>query len=252
MRFNICLLFLITYVTSVPSCTARSYCMGCNSATANICDSCFNWGSGKVGARALSSNTCTNLLSTTAINDCKIYSGTNDGSTQTISNCFFCGKDFLNLNSNDTTVTCSNTSSHDTCSDKLLNCNQTVCSTTDGSTYTLSCGLCKKKYAGAGTATTNAGYNSCSPTGVLTNCEYHYLSGSSTLACYSCKSNYAVASTAISCTAYTTDGNCRMLNSSGDCNTCWHSYYWDASTCKLTAFVTIFSSVALAIFTLLN
>merc|ERR1712159_204826 len=42
------------------------YCMCC-SAT-DTCDACFNWGSGKVGARSLATNTCTATLSRTTAN----------------------------------------------------------------------------------------------------------------------------------------------------------------------------------------
>merc|ERR1712151_189741 len=110
-------------------------------------------------------------------------------------------------------------------------------------------GMCKKNYAPSGTLTASIGSSACATTGVITNCEYHYLS-SSTTACYSCKSNYAVASTSTSCTSYTTDKNCRQLNSSGTCSYCWHAYYWNATVCKLASSIVALSLIVLPIVTL--
>merc|ERR1712159_651908 len=110
--------------------------MGCHASTANVCLSCFNWGSGSVGARALASNTCANKLSTTLVTDCKYYSGTNGGTTQTANNCSICKKDYMNINSATPTVACSNTASNTTtCTGKISNCEQTVCLTTNGTNY---------------------------------------------------------------------------------------------------------------------
>lgn len=211
MKLTLCLLLLTSFVATTPSCASSLYCMGCAMSTADSCNSCFNWGSGSIKARALASNACTNALTTTAITDCKFYSGTNGGSTQTIGNCSLCSKDYLNMNNNTTTVTCSDTAANTTtCTGKVANCDQTACYTADGTNYTLACKMCSKGYAGSGTATENAGYASCATSSVISNCEYHYLSGASTLACYSCASNYAVASTPTTCSAYTTDSNCRQ------------------------------------------
>lgn len=252
MKLTLCLLLLISFVATTPSCAASGYCMGCAMSTADSCTACFNWGSGSVGARALASNACANKLTTTAITDCKFYSGVNGGSTQTINNCSMCNKDFLNMNNNGTpTVTCSDTAANTTtCTGKVSNCDQTSCYTADGSSYTLACYMCSKGYTGTGTATENAGYASCTQTGIISNCEYHYLSGASTQACYSCASGYAVASTGTTCSAYTTDSNCRMLHSDGTCSNCWHAYYWNVSTCKLRAMVTVLSTISLAILAL--
>lgn len=222
--------------------------MGCSNVTANACLSCFNWGSGSIGARSLISAACTSALTTTAVTDCKFYYGTNNGTTQTLSNCMMCNKDFYNMNASTTVVTCSNTAASTTvCTGKIDNCAQTACYTADGTTYVSRCKTCNSGYTGSGTATTDIGYSACSKTGILVNCESHYLSGSATTACYSCASNYAVASTSITCSAYTTDGNCRQLDSAGACSQCWHAYYWNTSTCKLTAFMTVIPMMALAV-----
>merc|ERR1711976_1021342 len=60
------------------SCLESMYCMGC-SAT-NVCSSCFNWGSGSVGARSLASNTCTTKLTKTTT-DAQNYNGTHTNSS---------------------------------------------------------------------------------------------------------------------------------------------------------------------------
>jgi len=58
------------------SCTAANYCMACSSSTTDACTSCFNWGSGKIGAKALNSTSanCQTALSLT-VTDAKFYSG---------------------------------------------------------------------------------------------------------------------------------------------------------------------------------
>ena len=211
MKFALCLLLLTTYVATSPSCASSLYCMGCSMSTADHCESCFNWGIGTIGARALASNACTTQLKTTAITDCKFYSGTNDGTLQTINDCTQCNKSFLNMDLNSFLVTCNDTAINTTiCTGKVSDCLQTSCYTADGTNYVLACSICNKGSAGSGIATENAGYESCATkTGIL-NCDYHYLHGASTLACYSCASNYAVDSTFTTCSAYTTDPNCRQ------------------------------------------
>ena len=224
--------------------------MGCDTNTADSCLACFNWGSGSIGARALISALCTTAITTALVTDCKFYSGFGNGTTQSLSNCSMCNKDFINQNANTTTVTCSNTAANTTtCTGKIDNCLQTACYTADGTTYVNNCNMCIKNYAGTGTAT-GVGWSSCAASTAITNCEYQFLPGASTNACYSCKSNYAVASTSLTCSAYTTDGNCRQLDSSGDCAYCWHAYYFNISTCKLTAFMTAISMMSLTVLAL--
>jgi len=247
MKLLCLLLALTSYVVTVPSCAASGYCMGCDMSTANTCTSCYNYGSGSIGARALASSACANKLATTLVTDCKFYSGYNAGSAQTVNNCQRCNsKTYLNMNLNTLTVGCSDTAiSTSTCTGAIANCEQTACYTADGSAYVLSCQMCAKGYSGTGVATENAGYASCSTANNIANCEYHYLAGASTLSCYSCATGYAVASTPTSCTAYTTDSNCRQLHTDGTCSQCMHNYYWNTSTCKLTALVTVLSTVTM-------
>jgi|ERR1712232_828559 len=135
MKLILCLLLLTTYIaTKDPSCESGHYCMACSATTANHCDACFNWGTGSVKARALEANTCQGALSTTAVTDCKYYSGTNDGKTQTADNCSVCNsKNYLNIITTTTvegknttktvTLTCSDTSATAaTCSSPVSNC----------------------------------------------------------------------------------------------------------------------------------
>merc|ERR1712048_1025517 len=86
----------IQYVfTAQGTPAATSYCMG-NNDNATTCSSCFNWGSGTVGARNLATNACTTKV-TNAITDCKYYSGLTT-TTKTCSDCGVCdGKTWLNV-----------------------------------------------------------------------------------------------------------------------------------------------------------
>merc|ERR1712193_202347 len=140
--------------------------MGC-SAT-NVCNTCFNFASGKVGAKSLASNTCTAALTRT-ITDAKFYSGTltNTG------------------NFNHFSAGCKSNSK------KYLYVDYTA-----AAPYTAYCQLCKKGKGG------NATYTACTGT-AITNCDYAVGTG-----CGVCKSKYAVASTGTTCTSFTSDGNC--------------------------------------------
>lgn len=106
---------------------------------------------------------------------------------------------------------------------KVADCEYPAVVKTSTSAATAYCGMCKKSKGG------NTAYTSCAGT-AITNCEYH--SGTN---CYSCKSKYAVASTGTTCSSFTTDSNCRRLNSDSTCGHCWHSYYFNGATCKLFA-----------------
>ena len=70
----------------------------------------------------------------------------------------------------------------------------------------------------------------------IQNCEFDYINGQSKN-CYSCKASYAVTSTGTTCTSYTNDGNCRTLHTDGNCNYCYHAYYWDTTYCTLKSLI---------------
>lgn len=236
----------IAYSQATVTCTASSYCMGCSSTAATGCLSCFNWGSGKVGARQLSSAatyTCTTALAVTTT-DCKVYSGAAYYG-YTSGTCRWCkSKTWLNnsvSSASVTTKTCSNTAIITaTCSASVSNCHQMVC--TDyaaalSSTDYSKCGTCKKGYWGTIDTTTDL-YTACinSGTNPASNCDYYSPTSAHANVCMMCKSNYAVKYSNSSCYAYTTDKNCRALQSDNtNCMTCWDAYYWNATVCKLNA-----------------
>jgi len=90
----------------------------------------------------------------------------------------------------------------------------------------------------------NVGYTACA-TMTITNAEYGLNTNSAHV--YSCKSGYAVANANTSCTAFTTDSNCRKLGSTGAyCGQCWYAYYFTTTTCTLGANLMAFAGLVLA------
>lgn len=237
----------VNVAQSAVTCAATSYCMGCSSTASTGCLSCFNWGSGKVGARKLSSAspyTCVTALSVKTT-DCKVYSGSATYSG-TSGSCALCkGKTWLNKavsTASVSTHTCSNTAINTTTctsASKITNCEQMVCQdyAATGSTDFSKCGMCKKGYWGTVDATTML-FSTCTNSGTapVTNCDAYTIRSSTLAGCYYCKSNFAVKYADMSCHAYTTDKNCRALQSDNtNCMTCWDAYYWNATVCKLNA-----------------
>lgn len=218
---------------------ATSYCMG-NVNDATTCSACFNWGKGgTIGARDLATNACANAV-TNAITDCKVYSSTKT-TTNSLQDCMQCNsKDWYNITDHATAATrtraCSDTAaSTTTCSATVSNCDQSMCFTSAAAAVSVGCRMCKSGYMMSGTAISsndgNVGYPSC-VTMTIANADY----GSpidSTKVLY-CKSDYAVATAGTSCISFTTDSNCGQLGSTDAyCGVCWHSYYFDTTTCKL-------------------
>merc|ERR1711879_324004 len=123
------------------SCAASMYCMGC-SAT-DVCDACFNWGSGTVGARSLASNTCTAALTRTTGN-VMYYSGTHTNTSNFVWYSLRCksGRVF-DVDSTSTapyTVACNTTGAVTAVTD----CEANATDKTASSTTTAKCMLCKK------------------------------------------------------------------------------------------------------------
>lgn len=58
---------LITNSYTVPYCIPKDYCMACNATTKNVCDACFNWGSGILYPRYVLDSTCRNLMAKTKV-----------------------------------------------------------------------------------------------------------------------------------------------------------------------------------------
>merc|ERR1711862_443211 len=112
----IVLIAMIASAMSAPSCQATDYCMGCHMTTANSCTSCFNWGSGTVGARSLTTtnnlgNCITALPSALTTSNCKMYSGSalSTATTKGSSNCSWCPKKYLTYTLTGTTEVCTDT-----------------------------------------------------------------------------------------------------------------------------------------------
>merc|ERR1712110_77026 len=151
-------------------------------------------------------------------------------------------------------TTCTKTSSTYA---EVSNCGDgsTVFFSGTGLTTSSFCAMCKKDYKNGTTLDSNSGgYTTCASGNAYTNCEYSFAyngagynsAATQTHYCYSCKSKYAVNSSANLCSTYTLDSNCRQLTSAGDCGTCWYSYYFDASKCKLASSLMTFAGLALA------
>ena len=83
-------------------------------------------------------------------------------------------------------------------------------------------------------AINGSGSGVCLKGQIINNCDLGFQSSASVNLCYTCKTNYAVAYDSLSCVSYSSDRNCRRLNSDNQtCWYCWNSYYWDLTTCKL-------------------
>lgn len=257
MKFFITILALCLIgnsFTAQGTCATASYCMGCVDDAAT-CNSCFNWGKGTVGARYLASAACANKISTNAVTDCKYYYG---GATATkmIHDCMQCNsKDWANVTYSAVAAsivnTCSNTAINTTtCASTVSNCAQSLCYGT-ASSAVVGCSQCKSGYVGSGTAIGNStiGHAACVASSIANSA---IMMNGSTVNVYTCKSGYAVASAnSTTCTAFTTDSNCRKLSSTW-CGECWHSYYFNAKVCVLNAQLIALSGLALVVLAFFN
>ena len=70
--------------------------------------------------------------------------------------------------------------------------------------------------------------------------------------CIECTHGYAVADGGFSCLSYSSDPNCRQLNETRECYSCFEGYYFEGSICtkhsiiaKLTAIIATFFIVTL-------
>lgn len=227
------------------SCAPANYCMGCSATVANHCTSCFDWGSGTVGARGMAtvssvSNCIAARPAALATTNCKFYLTVNTSATaKTSMNCMWCNKKYLAYNATTSAETCTDTVT--TGCTAIANARFTRCNTSSTSVVTSGTYLCNSGYYASGTVVA-AGYPTCT-SGSIANCDIALTS----TACYTCKSKYAVSSTS-TCAAFTTDSNCRQLNSAGTCEHCWDAYYWNTTTCKLASSVLSVTLMAVAAF----
>lgn len=237
MKLTILLTFCLiaTALAVTPACVAANYCKGCSETVATTCTSCHNWKMGKIGAKYLATDKC--LLSVTAIANCKIYSsGLTVASTLSTGACLMCDSGYTMVETTTTgpviTPTCVKTKP--TACTLVANCSNTNCKTSDaGVTFTTpTCNSCD---SGKGASTASA----CAGT-IVANCDTALWNGTAQ-ACHYPKSNYAVASTGLTTVAYTTDKNCQQLQSvtATNCENCWDGYYWNTTSCKLSAKVMV-------------
>ena len=233
--FSISLIFL-NCCKAYDRCVPENYCMACSLNTANKCEACFNWGSGKILAKALNTTTePNNCLMDVGIkvNDCKYYIGTTTDSalTATVETCQQCSKTFLIWKAESSVATCNNEATNCT---KISNCQTTICfigavETTSG------CRMCNKNYSGSNFDLVNSsGSARCVKANSINNCEYTKQQSTTVTHCYACKKDYAVSFNDLYCEGFTSDSNCRKLaTDNSGCWYCWHSYYWDMDFCKL-------------------
>jgi len=241
--FAIASILLANYSLQTTTCVATNYCMSCDSTTANQCGSCFNWGSGSLGARSTATTSGVQHCQTArpsglATTDCKFYSTVaSTATTKSYGNCGWCKKKYLTYNASTLAEVCTDTAL--TGCTAVSNAEWTNCYTATSGTVSAGASVCSKGYYGSGTAT-NGGYPTCTK-GSVSNCDW----AATSTTCYFCKSKYA-RSTTSTCTSYTTDSNCIQLDANSACSTCWNAYYWNATTCKLAAGIMSVAFMAVA------
>merc|ERR1712066_243680 len=172
ISITILALFVIGYSTATLGTPAKtSYCMG-RVDKKTTCSACFNWGTGTVGARELSSTGTCLIKVTNAVTSCLIYNG-KITKTKAYNDCIACNKKiWLNIAETKQAITsigCSDTAIvAKTCLSKVLNCGQNMCpSDVTNSKVHPGCRQCAKGYIGLtkieNTASTKAimGYKTC-------------------------------------------------------------------------------------------
>lgn len=228
MNLAIVLLFIVasTAFAGTPACAPTDYCMSCDETNTTRCLSCFNFGTGKVRARYLTSHKCLNTA--TVIIDCQYLSPFLTSVDPNVSSgCFKCANSdhavIFNSFPTPDTIHCKALPTGCTA---IVGCEQMHCSTTDGKNYTAKCLLCAK---GKGTFVAGGVTTQCN-TPIMINCDYM-----SDNKCYWPSNGYVVDFEGTATVSYTTDGNCKSLQQTTrtNCRVCWDGYYWDTSMCKL-------------------
>jgi len=220
--------------------------MACSSNA--TCDACHSWASGTIKPRELKSANCDTEYSST-ITNCKYYTGLENSTDIYANTCVECmSNSWLNVEYRDKSVGLVSNATYpgtakcavspleaSTCSEMIANCQQNACiKITEDSAHHRQCMMCKKGYRGENGPMVRAGYQKCTNTGLIANCDYHRQEGSSTLeSCFICKEYYAVSSDGKTCKAFSAIKDCRKLNSSGTCHWCNIGYYWAGAVCKL-------------------
>lgn len=171
------LVVLFTSCSAYDRCVPENYCMACSLTVTNKCEACFNWGSGKILAKALNTSADPNncLMDVgTKVKDCKYYNGSTTTAELTTSSttCSQCNKDFLKWTSSTSTAVCQN-EPYGLCL-SIPNCLTTTCFI--GSTVTTrGCRQCKRNYSGSNYDGNNdAGSERCVKAIAINNCEYSF------------------------------------------------------------------------------
>lgn len=156
-----------------------------------------------------------------------------------------------NMSTNWSTLTCVKKSST---YKEIDNCDQTMYTEGTGVTTVKVCTLCNENYTPATVDTTHyTGYTTCTKTLKTANCKYaagyssNYATGNQGTTCVYCKEDFAMDSTGLVCLSYTKDSNCSKLILGGAaCQSCWWSYYFDGTKCKLASSLISFAFIGLA------
>merc|ERR1712048_736771 len=212
-----------------------SWCSG-NVDDSTKCSACMNWGlSTKIGAREFASEACANKVTNT-VTDCLYYFPT-ISSTKSTADCMKCNnKTWINMEDNATAanikLACSDTAVDTTnCATAVSNCAQSVCYKPSGT---------KKMNQ----ANTGGLYPTCAQATITNAAIGHMLDNTMV---YTCATGFAVANNQLSCVAFTADANCRRLGTGNTyCADCKDSYYFDGTTCTLSAKLMSFAAIVMA------
>lgn len=200
--------------------------MACNALIENHCDACFNWSTGYYTARFLKGGECKDKIIGSQVNgttlevaSCLYYSGTNNGTEQTIDNCLRCNKSWLNYNENTKKASCNNNAF--TSSDNenfregipIENCEQNVRvigdKTNSKALFVDACRQCKKNYSGKKGTFAKVGYKECREGSDIANCQF-VMSDTREQTCYGCGCGYTVAYDQKSCVSMSFEHFCRV------------------------------------------
>lgn len=252
----IALCFASYALSAQGTCAKDSLCQGCTDG-ATTCTSCYNY-AGKINPKQFATNACgTDVANTVA--DCKYYKNT-ISATKSNTDCTQCNsKTWLNITDNSSAasivIACSATAVDTTnCAAAVSNCTQSYCYKAAGSsTGVKGCALCASGYVGDGTPTA-VGYPTCTQTGAISNCAY--ANRTDKTKCAVCSTGYAVAiANDTSCTAFTTDANCRKLGGSTTpwCIECKDGYYFDGKgVCLMSSWMMRASALLVALLMFFN
>lgn len=233
---------------------ASSYCMSVSNSSDGItnthCTACLNWDG--LARIYVAGAACGAALSTTAIADCQVYSGTvlaaASSTNPDYTSCQRCKKSYYNVTvpvTGNSVVKCDSAMGTG-CINKIDECYQTKCY--NGYTNNLSyssqfCNICNNGYQPAGIDVHNFGALECvMGTTLRPNCVQIQANTASYNMpyCYACAKDFAVGASGQGCVGYTWDENCRKMNDNANsdyygCVSCFSAYYFMLNGCVLGA-----------------